>query len=111
MNDRERTNGLALLPDRYRLILCDIWGCVHNGVRVFPEAAALLEFWRGQGRLVFLLTNAPRPASIVQAQLDQLGLNRAAYDAIITSGDTGIAALREQGLTVVGFIGTAGDHA
>jgi HAD superfamily hydrolase (TIGR01459 family) len=111
MNDRERTVDLTLLPDRYRLILCDIWGCVHNGVRVFPEAAALLERWRGQGRIVLLITNAPRPASVVQAQLDRLGLKRAAYDAIITSGDTGIAALRAQRLTRVGFIGTAGDLA
>jgi HAD superfamily hydrolase (TIGR01459 family) len=111
MNDRERTDSLALLPDRYRLVLCDIWGCVHDGVTVFPTAAAVLERWRGQGRIVFLVTNAPRPASIVQAQLDQLGLNRAAYDAIVTSGDTGIAALHEQGLTEVGFIGTAGDRA
>jgi len=109
MNDRQHQDDLGLLAERYRLILCDIWGCVHNGVRVFPAAAALLERWRGQGRIVFLITNAPRPASIVQAQLDQLGLSRAAYDAIVTSGDTGIAALREAGLTAVGFIGTAGD--
>lgn len=106
-----RTHDLASLPDRYRLVLCDIWGCVHNGVRAFPEAAALLERWRNQGRILLLITNAPRPASVVQAQLDQLGLNRAAYDAIVTSGGTGIAALREQGLSVVGFIGTAGDRA
>lgn len=110
MNDRERMDGFASPPDRYRLILCDIWGCVHDGVRVFPEAAALLERWRGQDRIVFLITNAPRPAPVVQAQLDRLGLSRAAYDAIITSGDTGIAALRAQRLTSVGFIGTAGDR-
>lgn len=111
MDDRDRPSALAALPDRYRLILCDIWGCVHDGVRVFPRAAALLERWRGQGRIVLLITNAPRPASAVQAQLDRLALNRSSYDAIVTSGDTGIAALKERGLTRVGFIGTLSDRA
>jgi HAD superfamily hydrolase (TIGR01459 family) len=110
MNDRARLHELDRLAERYRLILCDIWGCIHNGVRVFPEAAALLERWRVRGATVFLITNAPRPAAIVQAQLDGLGLDRKAYDAVITSGDTGIAALRSEGLTSVGFIGTAGDR-
>lgn len=110
MEDRVRQDELGRLTEGYRLILCDIWGCIHNGVRVFPAAAALLEHWRVQGAIVFLITNAPRPAPIVQAQLDRLGLGRKAYDALISSGDTGIAALKAEGLTSVGFIGTAGDR-
>jgi HAD superfamily hydrolase (TIGR01459 family) len=69
-----------------------------------------LKHWRGQGRLVFLITNAPRPALIIRTQLDRLGLERSSYDAVVTSGDTAIAALKEQGVTSVGFIGTAADR-
>lgn len=101
---------LALLPERYRLMLCDIWGCVHDGVRIFPKAAALLELWRSQGRIVLLVTNAPRPAGDVQALLDRLGLSRSCYDAVISSGDTGIAALLGEGVSEVGFIGRADDR-
>lgn len=36
---------------------------------------------------VIILTNAPRPSSIIPGQLDRLGLPRAAYDAVVTSGD------------------------
>jgi HAD superfamily hydrolase (TIGR01459 family) len=103
--------SLADLPQHYRLVVCDIWGCVHNGVRVFPEAAAVLLRWREQGRIVLLLTNAPRPAFAVERQLDQLGLERAAFDAVITSGDTGLEALRARGEASAGFIGTAADRA
>ena len=103
--------GLAGLPDRFRVILCDIWGCVHNGVRVFPEAQRLLTRWTGQGRTVLLLTNAPRPASAVCRQLDGLGLDRASYADVVTSGDTGVAALLAEGRTEVGFIGTEADRA
>jgi HAD superfamily hydrolase (TIGR01459 family) len=102
--------SLDRLPDRHRLILCDIWGCVHDGVHIFPEAARLLALWREQGRIVLLITNAPRPAAAVEMQLDRMGLNRATYDAVITSGDTGLAALRAAGRDRVGFIGTASDR-
>jgi len=102
--------SLATLPDRYRLILCDVWGCVHDGIRVFPEARALLARWRRDGRIVLLLTNAPRPAAPVRAQLRDLGLDTDHYDAVISSGETGLKALRAEGRSVVGFIGTEADR-
>lgn len=67
--------------------ICDIWGVVHNGVAAHPSAvAACLEF-RRRGGIVLLLTNAPRPASYVEAQLDRLGVPRDAWSAVLTSGD------------------------
>jgi HAD superfamily hydrolase (TIGR01459 family) len=108
--DRVGEQALMQLPARYRVILCDVWGCVHNGVQVFPEAAALLSQWRAEGRIVLLLTNAPRTAAAVRRQLENMGLTAASYDGIVTSGDTGIAALNARGLDNVGFIGTATDR-
>ena len=68
-------------------LLCDIWGVLHNGVAPFPGApAALVAFRRAAGRVV-LLSNAPRPGSVIVGQLDRLGVPREAYDAIVTSGD------------------------
>ena len=55
------------LDVRYRTILCDIWGVVHDGRRLSPCAAERLGQWRGQGRTVILVTNAPRPADSVAA--------------------------------------------
>jgi HAD superfamily hydrolase (TIGR01459 family) len=106
----EMIASLADLPDRYRLILCDIWGCVHDGIRAYPEASHLLARWRRDGRIVLLLTNAPRTAAAVRAQLDDFGVDRAAYDDVITSGDVGLAALRAEGRDRVGFIGNAVDR-
>ncbi len=102
--------SLVDIPAQYRLILCDLWGCVHDGVKAFPEANRLLVRWRRDGRVVLLLTNAPRTAGAVRAQLDTFGVDPAGYDAVITSGDTGLEALRGEGRTVVGFIGTAADR-
>ena len=100
---------LDALPARYRLILCDIWGVVHDGVNLYPGSANRLLRWRGEGRTVVLITNAPRTAEAVEQQLGRLGLPRDAWDGIATSGEAGIAALlatREP----VGFIGTRADR-
>lgn len=68
-------------------MLCDAWGVIHNGVELFSgAAAAMIQFRETRGPLV-ILTNAPRPSSIIPGQLDRLGLPRAAYDAVVTSGD------------------------
>lgn len=101
---------LDTLDPKYRLILCDLWGVVHNGVELFPGAAERLRRWRGEGRCVILLTNAPRSADAVEQQLQRIGLPSDCWDAIATSGEAGIAALNALG-TAVGFIGTAGDRA
>ena len=100
---------LDALPERYRVILCDIWGVVHDGVNLYPGSAGRLLRWRGQGRTVILITNAPRTAEAVQAQLGRIGLAADAWDGISTSGEAGIAALKALGRPV-GFIGTRSDR-
>lgn len=78
---------LADLGRRYDAVFCDLWGCLHNGKAAFPAAVAALLAFRAQGGRVVLLTNAPRPATSVQAQLDRMGVPRDAWDLIVTSGD------------------------
>jgi HAD superfamily hydrolase (TIGR01459 family) len=97
------------LDPKYRLILCDVWGVVHDGVNLYPGAEARLRQWRGEGRCVVLLTNAPRTADAVDRQLARIGLPREAYDFAATSGEAGIEALLALGKPV-GFVGTAGDR-
>lgn len=79
--------SLAEVSARYDVLLCDLWGCVHNGVAPFPAAVAALQGFRGQGGRVILITNAPRPARFVAEGLDRMGVPREAWDAIVTSGD------------------------
>jgi HAD superfamily hydrolase (TIGR01459 family) len=100
---------LDALDPKYRLILCDLWGVVHNGVDLHRGAAGRLRGWRDEGRSVLLLTNAPRPEAAVAQQLADLGLPAECWDAIATSGEAGIAALNALARPA-GFIGTAGDR-
>jgi len=85
-------SGLAELSPAYDVLLCDVWGVVHNGLKPHPAAVDALLRFRGQGGKVILISNAPVPAGAVRFRLDRMHLPRKAYDTIITSGDI-IAAL------------------
>jgi HAD superfamily hydrolase (TIGR01459 family) len=100
---------LSTLDPRYSVILCDVWGVVHDGVRLYPGAADRLLQWRGQGRRVILITNAPRTADAVEAQLRRLGLSDEHWDGISTSGEAGIAAIGQLDRPA-GFLGTREDR-
>jgi HAD superfamily hydrolase (TIGR01459 family) len=83
----DRIGSLQEIQGRYAAIFSDVWGVVHNGVQAFADASEALSAARASGLAVVLITNAPRPHGDVQAQLDALGVPRAAYDRIVTSGD------------------------
>jgi ribonucleotide monophosphatase NagD (HAD superfamily) len=80
-------SGLSQLAWRYDLIVCDVWGVVHNGARAFPEACNALTRFRAGGGTVVLVSNAPRPRHRIAAMLARLGAPDTAFDAIVTSGD------------------------
>jgi HAD superfamily hydrolase (TIGR01459 family) len=80
-------SGLSRLAGRYEVLLCDVWGVVHNGREAFPAACEALIRWRAQVGPVVLITNAPRPEAAVAVQLASLGAPGEAWTAIATSGD------------------------
>lgn len=76
----------TLAPD-YDVLLCDVWGVVHNGITAFPHACDALMRARARGATVILITNAPRQSTVVARQLEKLHVPREIYDAIVSSGD------------------------
>jgi HAD superfamily hydrolase (TIGR01459 family) len=71
----------------YDVLLCDVWGVVHNGLAAFPAACEALMRFRAGGGTAILITNAPRSGESVARILDRLKVPRDAYDAITSSGD------------------------
>jgi HAD superfamily hydrolase (TIGR01459 family) len=80
-------NSIAPLANGTTAWLVDIWGVIHNGVRPFMDACTACSRYREQGGIVVLVSNSPRPNGSVAAQLDGIGVPRASWDAIVTSGD------------------------
>jgi HAD superfamily hydrolase (TIGR01450 family) len=81
------------ISDRYDAAFVDLWGCIHNGIRAFPEAVTAMQRFRAKGGKVVFVTNAPRPRAQVEEQFSQLGIPDDAWDAVATSGDAARVAM------------------
>ena len=94
------TTGLGALLDQhdYRGLIVDLWGVMHNGEALFPEALDALMQARARGVKVQFLSNAPRRAASVGTLLDRLGMPREAYDGIVSSGEESWQGLKARSL-------------
>jgi HAD superfamily hydrolase (TIGR01459 family) len=89
-------DGIAPIAERYDGWVLDLWGVVHDGRRPYPGVAEALAGLKTRGARVVFLTNAPRRAWVVAAMLDRMGLDRALYGGIVSSGEIAWRMLRER---------------
>ena len=87
---------LGAVAGDYDVLLCDVWGVIHNGRESWAAPCEALMRFNREGGHVVLISNSPRPASDVIAQLDGLGVSREAWKAFVTSGDATRAELAKR---------------
>lgn len=68
-------------------VICDLWGVVHDGRRVFASALDALKALRKRAVPVIVVSNSPRPSANVAAQVKSLGAEGEWCDFLLTSGD------------------------
>lgn len=105
----EKPESFSAIAERYELLICDVWGVVHNGLRAWPKACDALQRFRARGGTVVLVTNAPRPNTAVAQMLAQMGVPLDIRDAIVTSGDLARDALKASGARSVYHLGPERD--
>ncbi|MGL4438536.1 MAG: TIGR01459 family HAD-type hydrolase [Bosea sp. (in: a-proteobacteria)] len=118
MNDLvANTSGKPELVSAFRdlsstidVLICDVWGVVHNGQKAHMAAVAALETFRAAGGTVIMVSNSPRPSVDVIPQLLGYGVSTKTFDRIITSGDlTREMVIARAGQSVV-HLGPNRDH-
>ncbi len=87
--------GLSQIIDQYDCILCDVWGVLHNGKAIWPDAANALTKAREVGVPVVMITNAPRPQGPVLRQLANMNCPDGVFDELVTSGDVTRALIQQ----------------
>jgi HAD superfamily hydrolase (TIGR01459 family) len=78
--------GTHNIINQYDFFIFDIWGTIHDGQNFIPHAKEFIDAVKDAGKQYALLSNVPRPLSVVQHKLQSLGLN-IENERIITSGD------------------------
>ena len=92
----QRIRSFSEIAAGYDLLICDIWGIVHDGVSPHRAAGEALARYRAGGGTVVLVSNAPRPHDVVRRQMDRIGVRDDAADAIVTSGDVTVGLIAER---------------
>ncbi len=86
--------GLKSIASHYDLFFIDIWGVIHNGIKLHENAVTVLEELSKNNKKFILLTNAPRPNLTVVNTLKGMGLNKF-YETVFTSGEASLRYILE----------------
>ena len=86
--------GLQSIVNNYDLFYIDLWGVVHNGIQLHTEAINILKKLTDFKKNYILLTNAPRPNSIVKNFLEKMGMDENIRDHVFTSGEAALNYLK-----------------
>ena len=88
--------GLKEIVNNFDLFYIDIWGVLHNGIKLNEDAVNVLSKLDDLGKEYVLLTNAPRPNSDVIKFLKKLGLDDKKSSKVYTSGQGSLSYLNNE---------------
>jgi HAD superfamily hydrolase (TIGR01459 family) len=80
-------DGMRDLAPRYDGFILDLWGVVHDGVAPFPGVLDCMERLVAAKKRVVLLSNAPRRADDVIRRIAKIGVPKALYHGLMSSGE------------------------
>ena len=87
--------GLRSIADNYDLFYIDLWGVIHNGIKLHENAIVTLNELIKMNKNFVLLTNAPRPNETVKVFLKKMGMNEQITDHVFTSGQASLNYLKK----------------
>ena len=104
-------HGLQDMIGGLDLVICDLWGVMHDGIVLHPPAVTAIQNARTAGAQTVFLSNAPRPRGHVRDFLAGMGLPPPLADNVVTSGGLARDEVRNlyQGARLY-HLGPAEDH-
>ena len=92
---KKTIKGLKEIYDKYDAFFIDLWGVIHNGIRLYPESIVVLENLYKLNKRFVLMSNAPRPAKNVEKFLLNLKMDKIFAKNIFTSGEAALKSLEK----------------
>ena len=91
----KKLNHLADIYKSYDTFIVDLWGVMHNGVKLNSKAMEAIDHLIKNKKKVVFLSNAPRPTSEVKKFLRKINMEERYFENILTSGEAAMLALQE----------------
>ena len=87
--------GLSQAHSKYDAFFIDLWGVIHNGIRLYPNAIDVLKNLSKLKKRFVLISNAPRPSKSVEEYLLNLKMDLAFLKNVFTSGEAALQTLKK----------------
>ena len=88
--------GLKKVASEFDHFFIDIWGVLHDGIKLSDEAVNTLTKLENSHKDFTLLTNAPRPNRAVKDYLKNMGLDANKCQKVFTSGEASLKYLTNE---------------
>ena len=87
--------GLSQIQSQYDAFFIDLWGVIHNGIHLYPEAIDVLKNLNKINKRFVLISNAPRPSKSVEKYLLNLKMDKTFLKNIFTSGEAALQIIKK----------------
>ena len=94
--NKKKIRGLSEIYNKYDAFFIDLWGVIHNGIQLHPEAINVLENLNTLNKRFVLMSNAPRPSKNVAKFLLKLRMNESLTKNVFTSGEAALRSLENK---------------
>ncbi len=92
----KKLNNLSEISNLYDAYIIDLWGVMHDGVKINSEALKVVKNLEKLGKRITFLSNAPRPNKNVISFLKRIKLEDKFLNYVMTSGEAAVKSLHEQ---------------
>ena len=89
-------NHLADIFEKYDTFIIDLWGVIHNGVTLNPNAIEAAAQLKKHAKKIVFLSNAPRPSSNVINFLLKMKMDKKLLENVMTSGEAAMHAINQK---------------
>ena len=87
---------LSEIFNDYDVFIIDLWGVMHNGIRLNLKAIEVIENLINKSKKIIFLSNAPRPSSKVIDFLSHMGMDKKYLKFVMTSGEAAMKAVNQK---------------
>ena len=89
-------NHLEDIFEKYDTFVIDLWGVMHNGVTLNPNAIKAVDQLKKYSKKIVFLSNAPRPSSKVINFLLKMKMDKRFLENVMTSGEAAMHAINQK---------------
>lgn len=88
-------NHLSEVYDVYDTFVIDLWGVIHNGIKLNEKAIEVIDQLKKNQKKIVFLSNAPRPSAKVIDFLLKMKMDKQYLSNVVTSGEAAMSAINK----------------